>query len=250
MLIPTRITTPAQFSTCCSHRHAHDLKFESQNTTNEKSRLDSLRKLDLLQCPRQDKPHGDLGGAGDTEIPRLCVMGRCQLMGRCEMRCRVSNQSKTLLSYEYDQTCHIEMPKLCAIEDSKTDSQVPKQRKKVRFHHSAKKHDGLAPQQANLQRLVLQFFQTTPNLEILVQMVHNRKHEQLRMLMIHVRRVIFRVSRSPSAKTPLLEKGGGKSIMFRKANLPQLVKLLAATKKAYQMCAALISENKRQRSPS
>merc|ERR1712025_1501969 len=134
--------------------------------------------------------------------------------------------------------------------NSKTDSQVPKQRKKVRFHHSAKKHDGLAPQQVNLQRLVLQFFQTTPDLEILVQMAHGRKHEQLRMLMIQVRRVIIRVSRSPSGKAPLLEKGGGMSVLLRKANLPQLVKLLAATKKAYQMCAALIDEKQGKRSPS
>jgi len=208
-MTPTTITIPAQFTPCCGHRLAHTkTKSSSQNTTTGNRTPNSLQQS-VVECR--------------------------------QTRFQASTQSKGIQLHDFVTTSHgtdTKMPKLCVINDCKTTSQGSTRRKKVRFHHSAKKHDGLSPQQANLERLVLQFMKVNPNLKILVRMVNDRKLEQLRMLWFQLRRVILRAARSPRDRAPLLEKGGGKCIILRKKNLPHLKKLLAVVKKAYHMCAA------------
>lgn len=242
MLVPTRKIIPAQF-TPCGHRHAHaKTRSSRQNTTSENQRLNSLQQIDSLQFPRQGitKPQGSLVGESDTDVTRMCVT-EC-----CRMSCQVSTQSNTMQLQDPVMICcgtDITMPKLCVIGDCKTTRQASARRKKVRFHPSAKKHDGISPQQANLERLVLQFFNVNRNVQLLQQLLHDRKLKQLRMLWFQVRRVILLVARSPRGRIPLLEKGGG-SVVIRTKNLPQLKKLLDVTKKAYQICAALVKENR------
>ena len=186
-------------------------------------------------------PQGSLVGASNTDVTRLCVT-EC-----CRISCQVSTQSNTMqLQDPVMIFCGTDtkMPKLCVIDDCKTTSQASARRKKVRFHPSAKKHDGISPQEANLERLVVQFFDgLNRNVKLLEQMLHDRKLKQLRTLWFQVRRVILRVARSPRGRIPLLEKGGG-PVVIRAKNLPQLQKLLAVTKKAYQICAVLVKENR------
>lgn len=242
MLIPTRITVPAQLTPCGGHRHAHaKTKLSSQNTTNE-DRKHSLLQIDSLQFSGQGitKPQGSFVGESNTDVTKLCVTECCQ------MSCQVPTQSNSMKLQDSATICYgtdIKMPKLCVIDDRKKTSQASARRKKVRFHPSAKKHDGISPVQANLERVVLQFCNLEPNFQLLKQMLHARKAKELRLLWFQVRRVILRAARSPRGRVPLLEKGGG-SVVIRTKNLPQLKVLLSVIKKSYYMCAALVRENR------
>jgi len=135
-----------------------------------------------------------------------------------------------------------ERPKFCEIDDCKTTSQVTTQRKKVRFHPSAKTHDGLTSPQANLERLIIDFFKR--NIDILKQMLHQRRHDDLRMLLLNIRQLISRVARSPNGRAPLLNKGGGRGVVIRKKHVPHIIKLYAATAKVYKECVRLVGQAK------
>lgn len=116
------------------------------------------------------------------------------------------------------------------------NKRVSKKRKRVSFHRSTKTHDGLAPAQEHLQRLVSNYYQPKPTLDLLVQMLHHQRDGELRTLLVNLRNAIFRVAQSANGKAPLLQKGGGSGVVLRRANLPRLKRLFHATEKVYKEC--------------
>jgi len=111
-----------------------------------------------------------------------------------------------------------------------------KKAKQVRFHAAAKTHDGISVAQENLQKLVSGFCTRKPKIDLLMQLLHERKPNELKMLLFNLRDLIYRVERSPKGRAPLLGRGGGRGLTVARKNLPHLKKLFRATALVCKEC--------------
>jgi hypothetical protein len=131
---------------------------------------------------------------------------------------------------------------LCGVDNNTKRRQ--KKRKRVTFHPSTKTHDGVAVPQANLERLISDFFQTKPKIGILMKLLQERKKDELSALLIHLRSAVYRVLRNPNGRSPLLIKGGGKGIIITKHHLKHMEKAFKATTVIYKECVKNIASEK------
>lgn len=113
--------------------------------------------------------------------------------------------------------------------------------KKVRFHAAAKTHDGISVAQENLQNLVSGFCCRKPKIDVLMHLLHERKHNELKMLLFNLRQLIYRVAKSPKGRAPLLGRGGGRGLTVARKNLPHLRKLFTATALVWKECKQLVA---------
>ena len=120
--------------------------------------------------------------------------------------------------------------------------------KRVRFHASAKTHDGIAGPQAAFQRLICGFFNKNRELNILLRLLEQRNHEMLHALFVNTKDTILRLKQSSQGKVPLLRKGGGRGLVAKSKNLPHLYRLLKIVALTYQRCKRLIGAQTAQQS--
>lgn len=151
-----------------------------------------------------------------------------------------SNKPKTQCNSTNTQT-------QCSNTCSKPKPASQKNIKKFRFHPSTKTHDGLSPAHANLQRLVYDYWQRKPSLVVLAALLHNRKHQDLRVLATSLQRLIVRIEQTPS-KTPLLLGGGGRGLHLSKRHLRRVSKLCSVTVKVYSECIRRCKDDKGDKS--
>jgi hypothetical protein len=113
--------------------------------------------------------------------------------------------------------------------------------KKVRFHAAAKTHDGISAAQENLQNLVSGFCTRKPNIDVLTQLLQERKHNELKILLLNLQELICRVARSPKGRAPLLGRGGGRGLVVPRKALLHLQKLFKATALVCKKCILLVA---------
>ena len=120
-------------------------------------------------------------------------------------------------------------------------------KKHVRFHTNCKNWDGLRPQNARLQRLVVDFFAPISNVALLQQLLTERKEYELFMLCEMLTALIVRMKRKePTERTLLLPKGSRKSIKLNAEYLPRLSKLLNICYAVHEKCKSTIARTNAQ----
>lgn len=120
--------------------------------------------------------------------------------------------------------------------------------KRVRFHVSAKTHDGIALEQAIFERVVLSFFSKSCELTTLLRLLNKGSHGILRTLLIYLLDTIRRLTHSSQGRVPLLARGGGRGHFIKRQNLRHLRKLLKITALTYQECKREIAAKTAQKS--
>jgi len=115
--------------------------------------------------------------------------------------------------------------------------QLLKRRKQFRFASSAKTHDGISPENAQLQRLVLDFWSKDQSLDLLVELLDKLKQDDLSRLASNLTALLHRVKQCPGkASTALLPRGGGRAVKLSKAHIPHLSQLQTYTIKVRDEC--------------
>jgi len=154
-----------------------------------------------------------------------------------------NNNQETINSYNQQLPCtYMDVVRESSTVCEKRLNPRPKTTvKRVRFHPSTKTHDGTSHHQANLERVITDFCSTNPNITIIMQLLNERNHKDLQMLLINLRDLVLRVARNPKGRAPLLKKGGGRGITIKRKNLRHVQKLFKATALAYKECTRLIA---------
>ena len=133
-------------------------------------------------------------------------------------------------------------PSAANLRVAKLQQRKQHRKKQVRFHKSAKNWDGLRPQNARLQRLVVDFFGPISNVALLQQLLTERKEYELSMLCEMLTALIVRMKRKePTKRTLLLPKGSRKSIKLNAEHLPRLSKLLRICYAVHEKCKSTIA---------
>jgi len=100
-----------------------------------------------------------------------------------------------------------------------------RRQKRVRFHPSVKKHDGISTANAHLERVIFGFWKNQ-NLDLLVELARNSKHTDLNNLVIKLRDLLHRIRQSGDNSTVLLPRGGGSAAKVSKLHIPHINHLL------------------------
>ena len=113
-----------------------------------------------------------------------------------------------------------------AAENIPSPKASKRRKKRVRFAADAKDWDGMRPESAILQRVVLEFWQATPAISTLKSLHDSSGEHELRRLYNLLDAVIQRVEQYPNQSSPLLPQGGGQGIKFNGQHLQKMKALL------------------------
>ena len=98
-------------------------------------------------------------------------------------------------------------------------------RRQVRFHPSAKTHDGLSKENAQFEQLIQDFYKNQ-KVDLLTKLSRDSKHTDVNNLVDKVRDLFKRIQQSGDKKTVLLPRGGGRTIKMSKEHLAYIEYLL------------------------
>lgn len=99
---------------------------------------------------------------------------------------------------------------------------------RVRFHSSVKTHDGISTANAHLERLIFDFWKNQ-KLDLLVELSHNFRHNDLDNLVTSLRELVQRMRKAGDKTTILLPRGGGRAAKLSKLHFPHINHLLQRT---------------------
>merc|ERR1719476_741196 len=119
----------------------------------------------------------------------------------------------------------------------KTPRKLKKPAKKVRFDCSAKTWDGQRPEHALLERLVSNYWQKSPSVGVLNELMENRNTEMLLKLRGMLLKVIQRLQvpkKLGKHRVELIPGGGKRKIRLKPSNLPRARKLLLKVYSAHE----------------
>ena len=125
--------------------------------------------------------------------------------------------------------------KSCLRKHRAEASNLAKSRRRVQFHLSVKKHDGISTANAHLDRVVYDFSKRR-NLDLLAELLRDSKHTDLNNLVIKLRDLLHRLGQSGSKSTFLLPRGGGRAIKLSKLHIPLANHLLQRAIQARDEC--------------
>merc|ERR1712032_1255333 len=109
---------------------------------------------------------------------------------------------------------------------SRRSNQLSMRRKRrVRFHPSVKKHDGISTANAHLDRMINDFWKKQ-NLYLLAELSRDSKHTDLNNLIIKLRDLLNRMRQAGDKHTILLPRGGGIAAKMSKRHIPYVNHLL------------------------
>ena len=94
--------------------------------------------------------------------------------------------------------------------------------KRVRFHTSVKKHDGLSTENAHLERVICDFCWKKQSLDILWELSRDSKRTDLNNLIVKLYELLNRMRQSGDKKTVLLPRGGGYGVKMSKLYIPHI----------------------------
>ena len=100
-----------------------------------------------------------------------------------------------------------------------------RRQRRVRFHPSVKKHDGISTANAHLERVIHDFWKNQ-NLNLLAELSRDSKHTDLNNLVIKLRDLLHRMRQSGDKNTILLPRGGGSAAKMSKLHIPHVNHLL------------------------
>jgi len=110
-----------------------------------------------------------------------------------------------------------------------------RRQRKVQFHSSVKKHDGISTANAHLERVVYDFW-AKQNLDLLAELSRDSKHTDLNNLVIKLRDLLHRFRQPGNRSSLLLPRGGGKAIKMSKLHIPTVNDLLQRAIQARDEC--------------
>ena len=108
-------------------------------------------------------------------------------------------------------------------------------RRRVQFHPSVKKHDGISTANAHLERVIKDFWKKQ-NVDLLTELSRDSKNTELNNLVIKLRDLLHRMRQSGDKNTILLPRGGGRSIKLSKRHIPVVNNLLQSAIQARDEC--------------
>ena len=131
----------------------------------------------------------------------------------------------------------------------KPNQKSDRKRRRVTFHTSVKKWDGVSCGLRNLQRLILDFWDSSPSPQLLDDLLEKQKYEELCMLHDDLVNVMQRIKQLGSAtkstplstKVPLRTKIGARTISVGVCHLPYINRLRAFTERARDKCYRQLS---------
>ena len=100
-----------------------------------------------------------------------------------------------------------------------------RRQRRVRFHPSVKKHDGISTANAHLERVIHDFWKNQ-NLNLLAELSRDSKHTDLNNLVIKLRDLLQRLRQSGDKGASLLPQGGGRAARMSKLHIPRVNHLL------------------------
>lgn len=132
---------------------------------------------------------------------------------------------------------------LCIPKKSQQQQLKPlkRHRKQVRFHSSSKDWDGLRPENALMQRLVVNFFRKKPNLTLLQELFDERRQRDLLVLCNMLGILLQRIKRSKKS-TPLLPGGSRKSYKLNSKHISRVERLFTFSMMVYAKCVETCKE--------
>ena len=110
---------------------------------------------------------------------------------------------------------------------SRRSNQLPLRRqRRVRFHTSVKKHDGISTANAHLERVICDFCWKKQNLDLLSELSRDSKLTDLNNLVVKLYELLHRLRQSGDEKTVLLPRGGGYAVRMSKLYIPHIYHVL------------------------
>merc|ERR1712032_212391 len=106
-----------------------------------------------------------------------------------------------------------------------SDQLSMRRKRRVRFHPSVKKHDGISTANAHLERVIYDFWKKQ-KLDLLAELSRDSKHTDLNNLIIKLSDLLHRMRQSGDKNTVLLPRGGGTAAKMSKLHIPHVHYLL------------------------
>lgn len=158
------------------------------------------------------------------------------------LKCLTSAKMKSCLASAKMKSC-LSSPKLkSCLGSPKMNKQ--KAKKQVRFHSSTKKWDGPRQEHVFLERLAIEFWQQTPSIAVLNELVNDENDVMLQKVRDLLLAAMERVDQTEHINGAELIPGGGKhGIRLNVCNLPHAKLLLKSISEAYDtvILSALLS---------
>ena len=98
-------------------------------------------------------------------------------------------------------------------------------RRRVQFHPSVKKHDGISTANAHLERVIKDFWKNQ-TVDLLTELSRDSKNTELNNLVIKLRDLLQRMRQSGDKNAPILPRGGGRAGKMSKLHIPHVNHLL------------------------